>query len=171
MGETIFSKILRGEIPAHKVYEDDLVLAFLDINPLSQGHTVVIPKEPAVTLDLLSDGRVEFGTGEGSSVAELFGFGVDWDSKREQWTSNLDAVTRMMVEEPFAGWESKWLNMPPRNVVPKPLQKPHPPLWVACSQPPTIQLAASKGIGALSFAFLDPTQAKATVAWLAADGR
>jgi alkanesulfonate monooxygenase SsuD/methylene tetrahydromethanopterin reductase-like flavin-dependent oxidoreductase (luciferase family) len=119
--------------------------------------------ERIAALDLLSDGRVEFGTGEGSSVAELHGFGVDWDSKRDQWTSNLDAVTRMMVEEPFAGWESKWLTVPPRNVVPKPLQKPHPPLWVACSQPPTIQLAASKGIGALSFAFLDPTQAKATV--------
>ncbi|MEO8695836.1 MAG: LLM class flavin-dependent oxidoreductase [Acidimicrobiales bacterium] len=119
--------------------------------------------ERVAALDLLSDGRVEFGTGEGSSVAELHGFGVDWDSKREQWTSNLDAVTRMMVEEPFAGWESKWLTVPPRNVVPKPLQKPHPPLWVACSQPPTIQLAATNGVGALSFAFLDPTQAKATV--------
>jgi histidine triad (HIT) family protein len=55
MGETIFSKILRGEIPCHKVYEDEHVLAFLDIGPLSPGHTVVIPKEPAVTLDELSD--------------------------------------------------------------------------------------------------------------------
>ena len=80
-----------------------------------------------------------------------------------QWADNLDAVTRMMVEEPFAGWDSKWLTVPPRNVVPKPRQKPHPPLWVACSQPPTIQLAASKGIGALSFAFLDPSQAKEIV--------
>ena len=69
----------------------------------------------------------------------------------------------MMVEEPFAGWDSKWLQVPPRNVVPKPKQKPHPPLWVACSQPATIQLAASKGIGALSFAFLDPSQAKEIV--------
>jgi histidine triad (HIT) family protein len=55
MSETIFSKILRGEIPCHKVYEDDLVFAFLDIGPLSQGHTLVIPKEPAATLDALSD--------------------------------------------------------------------------------------------------------------------
>jgi len=55
MSETIFSKILRGEIPCHKVYEDDLVFAFLDISPLSQGHTLVIPKEPAATLDQLSD--------------------------------------------------------------------------------------------------------------------
>ena len=55
MSDTIFSKILRGEIPCHRVYEDDLVLAFLDIGPLSKGHTLVIPKEPAVTLDALSD--------------------------------------------------------------------------------------------------------------------
>jgi histidine triad (HIT) family protein len=55
MPETVFSKILRGEIPSHKVYEDELVLAFLDVNPLSRGHLLVIPKEPAETLDRLSD--------------------------------------------------------------------------------------------------------------------
>jgi histidine triad (HIT) family protein len=55
MKETIFTKILRGEIPCHKVYEDDLVFAFLDIGPLSRGHVLVIPKEPAETLDALSD--------------------------------------------------------------------------------------------------------------------
>ena len=55
MADTIFGKILRGEIPCHKVYEDDRVLAFLDINPLSPGHTLVIPREPAATLDALSD--------------------------------------------------------------------------------------------------------------------
>jgi histidine triad (HIT) family protein len=55
MSETIFSKILRGEIPCHKVYEDDLVFAFLDINPLSPGHTLVIPKQPVATVDALSD--------------------------------------------------------------------------------------------------------------------
>ena len=52
---TIFSKIIAGEIPCHKVYEDEHVLAFLDINPLSPGHTLVIPKEEAATLDALSD--------------------------------------------------------------------------------------------------------------------
>lgn len=55
MAETIFAKILRGEIPCHRVYEDDAVLAFLDVNPLSRGHTLVIPKEPAETIDQLSD--------------------------------------------------------------------------------------------------------------------
>ena len=55
MANTIFAKILAGEIPCHKVYEDEKVLAFLDINPLSTGHTLVIPKEPAETMDQLSD--------------------------------------------------------------------------------------------------------------------
>jgi histidine triad (HIT) family protein len=55
MAETIFTKILRGDIPCHRVYEDAHVLAFLDIGPLSTGHTLVIPKEPAATLDVLSD--------------------------------------------------------------------------------------------------------------------
>src|SRR5688572_17757462 len=55
MAETIFTKILRNEIPCHRVYEDELVLAFLDINPISRGHTLVIPREPAETLDQLSE--------------------------------------------------------------------------------------------------------------------
>jgi len=55
MPDTIFARILRGEIPCHRVYEDDHVLAFLDINPLSRGHTLVIPKQIAATLDQLSD--------------------------------------------------------------------------------------------------------------------
>jgi histidine triad (HIT) family protein len=55
MSETIFSKIIRGEVPCHRVYEDSAVLAFLDITPLSPGHTLVIPKEAAATLDQLSD--------------------------------------------------------------------------------------------------------------------
>ncbi|MBK5255794.1 MAG: HIT family protein [Vicinamibacteria bacterium] len=55
MSETIFSKIIRGEIPCHRVYEDEAVLAFLDLNPLASGHTLVIPKEAVATLDQLSD--------------------------------------------------------------------------------------------------------------------
>jgi histidine triad (HIT) family protein len=55
MADTVFGKIIRGQIPCHKVYEDDKVLAFLDINPLCTGHTLVVPKEPAETMDRLSD--------------------------------------------------------------------------------------------------------------------
>ena len=114
-------------------------------------------------LDLVSGGRVELGTGETSSGAELEGFGVDRETKRAQWEEMLPVVARMMVEEPFAGADGRFLSMPPRNVVPKPVQKPHPPLWVACSRRETIRLAAEKGIGALSFSFVEPEEAKAWV--------
>ena len=116
--------------------------------------------ERIATLDLVSDGRVDFGTGEASSQMELGGFGITRDEKRDQWDEALDAITRMFVEEPFAGYDGKFLNVPPRNVVPKPRQKPHPPLWAACSQRDTILLAARKGLGALSFSFAEPEDAK-----------
>ncbi|UGS35356.1 LLM class flavin-dependent oxidoreductase [Capillimicrobium parvum] len=119
--------------------------------------------ETVATLDLVSNGRVDFGTGETSSGAELAGFGVDRATKREQWEEAIDVVTRMMVEEPFAGWDGRFGSMPPRNVVPKPVQKPHPPLWVACSRRETIRMAATRGIGALSFSFVEPEEAGAWV--------
>jgi alkanesulfonate monooxygenase SsuD/methylene tetrahydromethanopterin reductase-like flavin-dependent oxidoreductase (luciferase family) len=119
--------------------------------------------ETVAMLDLVSGGRVEFGTGETSSGAELEGFGVERATKREQWEEALGVVTRMMVEEPFAGIDGRFVTMPPRNIVPKPVQKPHPPLWVACSRRETIRLAAEKGIGALSFSFVEPEEAAAWV--------
>jgi len=127
--------------------------------PVNYNHTARVAERIA-TLDLVSDGRVEFGTGETSSEAELGGFGIERASKREQWTEALDAVTRMMVETPFAGYDGTYIKMPPRNVVPKPLQKPHPPMWVACSRRDTIHLAATKGIGALSFSFVESAEAR-----------
>jgi alkanesulfonate monooxygenase SsuD/methylene tetrahydromethanopterin reductase-like flavin-dependent oxidoreductase (luciferase family) len=127
--------------------------------PFNFNHTARIAERIA-TLDLVSDGRVDFGTGEASSEAELGGFLVDRATKRQQWNEALDAVTRMMVETPFAGYDGEFLEMPPRNVVPKPMQKPHPPLWVACSRRDTIHLAAQKGIGALSFSFIEPEEAR-----------
>ncbi|HEX3607557.1 MAG TPA: LLM class flavin-dependent oxidoreductase, partial [Candidatus Dormibacteraeota bacterium] len=116
--------------------------------------------ERIATLDLVSGGRVDFGTGESSSQMELGGFGVDRESKRAQWAEALDVVTRMMVEEPFAGHRGRFLSVPPRNIVPKPKQRPHPPLWVACSRRDTILLAARCGIGALAFSFVEPEEAR-----------
>src|SRR5436309_10829274 len=85
--------------------------------------------ERIATLDLVSGGRVEFGTGEGSSQVELGGFGVPRDDKRQQWEEAIEVVCRMLSEEPFSGHRGEWLDVPPRNVVPKPKQRPHPPLW------------------------------------------
>jgi alkanesulfonate monooxygenase SsuD/methylene tetrahydromethanopterin reductase-like flavin-dependent oxidoreductase (luciferase family) len=134
------------------------------------GHGIVLmpPKynQPArvaeriATLDLVSHGRVDFGTGESSSLAELGGFGIDVEEKREMWLEALEQTANMMAMNPYPGFEGKYFSMPCRNVVPKPVQRPHPPLWVACSNRETIHLAARLGIGALTFAFVDPAEAR-----------
>ena len=137
------------------------------------GHGIILTapqfNHPARTaervamLDLVSNGRVDFGSGESSSEAELGGFGIDPLRKRDAWLEGLETAVRCMVETPFTGVNGEFVTMPPRNVVPKPLQKPHPPLWVACSRRDTILLAAEKGIGALTFAFIDPEEARTWV--------
>ncbi len=116
--------------------------------------------ERVAMLDLVSNGRVDFGSGESSSEAELGGFGIDPMLKRDQWREGLEVAIRCLTETPFTGHEGTHVSMPPRNVVPKPVQKPHPPLWVACSRRDTIMLAAELGIGALTFAFIDPEEAR-----------
>jgi len=116
--------------------------------------------ERIATLDLVSNGRVDFGTGESSSLAELGGYGVDLARKREAWQEALEQCANMLVMNPYPGFEGRYFSMPCRNVVPKPVQRPHPPLWVACSNRATIQLAARLGLGALTFAFVDPAEAR-----------
>ncbi|MCU1359264.1 MAG: alkane 1-monooxygenase [Ilumatobacteraceae bacterium] len=115
------------------------------------------------TLDLVSGGRVEWGTGESASRAELEGFGVTVDQRRSMWRESLEQTANMMAMDPYPGFEGKHFSMPMRNVVPKPVQKPHPPVWVACSNRETIHLAAQLGLGALTFAFIDPSEAKSWV--------
>ena len=105
--------------------------------------------ERIATLDVLSGGRVEFGTGEGSAAAELDAFGVDPADKRAMWEEGVRVALRCLTETPFTGHVGEHVRMPPRNVVPKPVQRPHPPVWVACSRRETIHLAAQHGIGAL----------------------
>jgi alkanesulfonate monooxygenase SsuD/methylene tetrahydromethanopterin reductase-like flavin-dependent oxidoreductase (luciferase family) len=127
--------------------------------PPSYNHPARVAERIA-TLDLVSNGRVEFGTGESSAEAELGGFLIPRADKRDMWQESLGAIARMFVEDPFLGHEGKYFKMPVRNVVPKPVQKPHPPLWVACSRRETIHLAAMLGIGALTFAFVTPDEAR-----------
>ena len=116
--------------------------------------------ERIATLDLVSNGRVEFGTGESASKTELEGFGISPADKRAMWREAVEQVTNMMVMDPYPGFDGKFFQMPCRNVMPKPVQKPHPPLWVACSSREMIHEAARNGVGALTFAFVDPSEAK-----------
>ena len=101
---------------------------------LGHGIILTVPRfnHPARTaervamLDLVSNGRVDFGSGESSSVAELGGFASSFEEKRDAWLEGLEVAVRCMTEEPFTGVDGRFVSMPPRNVVPKPVQKPHP---------------------------------------------
>ncbi len=108
--------------------------------------------ERIATLDLISGGRVEWGTGESGSAMELGGFGVNRDEKGAMWREATEQAINMTVMSPYPGFAGKYFEMPCRNVVPKPVQKPHPPLWMACSRRESIHKAARNGVGALAFA-------------------
>jgi alkanesulfonate monooxygenase SsuD/methylene tetrahydromethanopterin reductase-like flavin-dependent oxidoreductase (luciferase family) len=118
--------------------------------------------ERVSTLDLLSHGRVEFGIGEGSSITELHPFGRRFRDKRAVWEDAVRAVIPMFRDE-ASEYHGKYFDFPLRNVLPKPFQKPHPPLWVACSQLETIEMAGRRGMGALGFQFVS---AEAAHAWV-----
>jgi len=120
--------------------------------------------ERIATLDLVSDGRVEFGTGESASEMELGGFGVAREEKKLMWEEATRQCVRMMTDTPYGGFEGAYFGMPSRNVIPKPLQKPHPPLWVASSRRETTMVAARLGMGSLGFAFETPEEARERVA-------
>jgi alkanesulfonate monooxygenase SsuD/methylene tetrahydromethanopterin reductase-like flavin-dependent oxidoreductase (luciferase family) len=116
--------------------------------------------ERIATLDLISDGRVEFGTGAGATETELGGFYVPQAEKKAMQLEGMRAAVRLLVENPFTGFQGKYVNVPPRNLVPKPYQKPHPPLWMACSNRASILQAAKLGMGALTFSFVSPVEAR-----------
>jgi luciferase family oxidoreductase group 1 len=128
---------------------------------LTTNHPARVAERVA-TLDLLSHGRVELGLGEGSSVTELHPFDRRFRDKREVWEDAVRCLLPMFSEH---AWEyhGEYFDFPARNVLPKPLQRPHPPLWVACSQLETIEYAGRRGMGALGFSFVS---AEAAHAWV-----
>jgi len=127
--------------------------------PPAYNHPARVAERIAM-LDLVSGGRVEFGTGESASRMELEGFGVAPAEKRAMWEEAVAQVALMLSRTPYPGHHGKYFSMPPRNVVPKPVQRPHPPMWLACSSRPMIHLAARRGLGALTFAFVDVAEAR-----------
>jgi alkanesulfonate monooxygenase SsuD/methylene tetrahydromethanopterin reductase-like flavin-dependent oxidoreductase (luciferase family) len=135
---------------------------------LGHGIRQVIPKynhpartaETLATLDLVSNGRVDFGIGEGATRLELHGFGIPAKEKRAMALEAAEQIANMLVLDPYPGYESPNFSMPCRNVLPKPRQKPHPPMWMACTNRDTIKEAARNGLGALAFSFVDPDEAR-----------
>jgi alkanesulfonate monooxygenase SsuD/methylene tetrahydromethanopterin reductase-like flavin-dependent oxidoreductase (luciferase family) len=120
--------------------------------------------ERIATLDLVSHGRVEFGIGDSKSRVELEGFGIAAADRRRMSVEALEQTARMLAMTPYPGHQGEFFSMPARNVVPKPVQKPHPPLWMACSDDASIQAAARMGIGALAHGFFDVAEAEHVVA-------
>jgi len=138
----------------------DLLLAAMaeHTSIMRLGHGVVLMPSPmnhplrvaerVATLDILSNGRIEFGTGRASTPYQLTPFGISLEDTRSMWEEGIEIIPKMWMQEHFEH-HGKYFDIPQRNVIPKPLQKPHPPMWVACAQPETARLAGEKGLGAL----------------------
>ena len=130
--------------------------------PPGFNHPARVAERIAV-LDLVSGGRVEWGTGESTTALELGGFGIDPAQKQAMWQEATEQAANMLALTPYPGFRGRYFEMPCRNVVPKPLQRPHPPIWLACSRRESIHRAARHGLGVLAFAFVEPEQAGAWV--------
>src|SRR5262245_42437949 len=104
----------------------------ITLMPPGYNHPARVAERIA-TLDPVSNGRGEWGTGESSSRIELEGFAISPTEKRAMWLEAVRECAKMQVLAPYPGYAGAYFSMPARNVVPKPLQKPHPPLWMACS--------------------------------------
>jgi alkanesulfonate monooxygenase SsuD/methylene tetrahydromethanopterin reductase-like flavin-dependent oxidoreductase (luciferase family) len=119
--------------------------------------------ERLAVLDVLSGGRVEFGSGQSSSAMELGGFGIAPDDRRDMWEEATREICNMLALTPYPGFEGRFFRMPSRNVIPKPVQQPHPPLWVAATRPQTSAVAARFGMGSLGLGFETPAAVAARV--------
>ena len=122
--------------------------------PFGYNHPIRVA-ERAATLDIVSGGRLEFGTGRSATFFEMEPFGVDPEANRAEWDEAVRMIPKMWTEDEFS-WESERFTIPTRNVVPKPLQKPHPPIWMAGTQPSSAFLAAERGLGFPHFSYTDP---------------
>jgi alkanesulfonate monooxygenase SsuD/methylene tetrahydromethanopterin reductase-like flavin-dependent oxidoreductase (luciferase family) len=130
--------------------------------PGAVNHPIRVA-ERAAMLDIMSDGRLEMGTGRSSSPYQLEAFGTEVATTREQWEESIKLLPVLWAKENvsyhgrFFSWDDKV------TVVPKPVQRPHPPLWVAATQPETCRIAGEKGIGLLMPALSAPEQLRAGV--------
>src|SRR5262245_46272941 len=121
--------------------------------PFRINHPVRVA-ERAAFLDLVSGGRLELGLARSGGM-EWDTFGVDPETSRAELREAFHMIPRMWADAPFE-WESERIRVPKRDVVPKPLQKPHPPLWQTCTSPESFEMAGELGVGALGTTLLTP---------------
>jgi alkanesulfonate monooxygenase SsuD/methylene tetrahydromethanopterin reductase-like flavin-dependent oxidoreductase (luciferase family) len=107
--------------------------------------------ERIAALDIMSNGRVEFGTGRAATSFELEAFGIAPGDARGMWQEALNEIPKMWRDGPYPGHEGEFLSMPSRDVWPKPVQKPGPPMWMAASSPESFEIAGRNGLGVLAF--------------------
>ncbi len=158
------------EVEHHGLYEyshssaPEVFLAFLAARTrrIRLGHGVTLLPwrynhplriaERIATLDILSGGRVNWGTGKSSSLVEQLAFETRPDELHAQWLEALTIIPRMWASDVFQ-YDGRFFHVPPTQVIPKPVQQPHPPIFAACSRPESAAAVGKLGIGALNFAF------------------
>lgn len=124
--------------------------------PPAMNHPVKVAERIA-TLDILSNGRVHFGMGKGGTQQEAGTFGYDLAELQPMIDESMYLIPKIMVQDEIEH-EGKYINIPRRPIHPKPLQNPHPPLYMACTREATLVAAGSRGIGALVLGFSGPDE-------------
>jgi alkanesulfonate monooxygenase SsuD/methylene tetrahydromethanopterin reductase-like flavin-dependent oxidoreductase (luciferase family) len=117
--------------------------------PFNFNNPIKVAEQAAV-LDIMSNGRVDIGTGRSTTSQELDGFSVNYERTRAEVREALEVIVKAWTDEVLE-YNGKLIQIPPRRVVPKPIQKPHPPMWMACVAPDSYQMAGDRGLGVLSF--------------------
>jgi alkanesulfonate monooxygenase SsuD/methylene tetrahydromethanopterin reductase-like flavin-dependent oxidoreductase (luciferase family) len=118
--------------------------------PYRYNHPIRIAERIA-TLDILSGGRVNWGTARSGSRVEQEAFEVEKSTLYDEWREAIEMIPRMWNHVPFSH-QGRFFNIPPTYIVPTPLQKPHPPIFAACSKPEDSRSVGKLGIGALNVA-------------------
>jgi len=125
------------------------------LTPFGFTHPARIAEKVAM-VDVLSNGRVEWGTGR-STPMEQTAFHVDREQSRAQWKEAIEIVCGMWREERFS-WDSPTFQFPERVVTPMPFQDPHPPCWMAATSDGSAEVAGANGLGLLSFSIMQPLE-------------
>ena len=127
--------------------------------PIPYNHPVRVAERIA-TLDILSKGRVEVGTGRSATIQELGGFGIPPEETRARWEDSLRLLVKIWSSKDGTfSWKGRYFDVPERTIVPLPVQKPHPPLWLASSNEDTHVLCGKFGMGLLTLVvMLDPEE-------------